>query len=544
MSEPSVRRRAAIYARYSSDLQSDSSIEDQVALCRGHARRQGLEVGQVYADRARTSASLVDRDGVLDLLADAKGGAFDVVLVEALDRLSRDQGDLSSIYKRLAFAGVRILTVHEGEADTMSVGLRGLMGELFLRDLKEKTRRGQAGVIRSGRSAGGLAYGYRAVPGRPGELEVVEDEAETVRRIFEEYVAGRNPREIVARLNAEGVPAPRGATWQASALNGNAARGYGILRNDLYRGERIWNRVTMVRDPETGRRVSRTNPAEDWMRQDVPHLRIVPEALFRAAQERQAARGGGGLRGPGAPTRAAPRRPRTALTGLCTCGACGARMTTQASKAGRVYVGCVAAYEAGTCGQRRTIRLDLVEGEVIAALTAELRDPVYVRAYLATYHEERQAQAKASRRSRGTLERAASRAAAAFDRAHDLYVRGVTDGEDAVEALRGLRAAKDAAAERLAAAGEPAPVVELHPAAAARYLETLAVLSARLPTIADDSPEVVETLRELIGEVRLLRTPDGVDVTVYGYLSALLPPAQGSRASVAWGGLEPPTPAL
>jgi len=78
--------RTAIYARYSTELQNEKSIEDQVALCRAYAAREGLEIVQVYSDRARSGASLIGRDGILELLLAAKTRAFDVVLTESLAR--------------------------------------------------------------------------------------------------------------------------------------------------------------------------------------------------------------------------------------------------------------------------------------------------------------------------------------------------------------------------------------------------------------------------------------------------------------------------
>ena len=77
--------RAAIYARFSTDMQSDASIEDQVRACREYAARQGLEVVETYSDRAVSGASLV-RSGIQRLLREARGGGFDVVISEGLDR--------------------------------------------------------------------------------------------------------------------------------------------------------------------------------------------------------------------------------------------------------------------------------------------------------------------------------------------------------------------------------------------------------------------------------------------------------------------------
>jgi site-specific DNA recombinase len=100
----------------------------------------------------------------------------------------------------------------------------------------------------------------RAVPGKPGELSIDEAEAAIVRRIFAEFIAGRTPRAIAAALNADGVPPPRGERWNASTINGNTARGHGMLLNALYAGTIVWNKVRMIKDPATGKRVSRPNP--------------------------------------------------------------------------------------------------------------------------------------------------------------------------------------------------------------------------------------------------------------------------------------------
>jgi site-specific DNA recombinase len=81
-----------------------------------------------------------------------------------------------------------------------------------------------AGVVRDGRHAGGRAYGYRAVLGHPGRLEIVEEEASIVRRIFAAYATGRPPRDIAHDLNREGVRPPRGQRWNASTINGNPQR--------------------------------------------------------------------------------------------------------------------------------------------------------------------------------------------------------------------------------------------------------------------------------------------------------------------------------
>jgi Resolvase, N terminal domain len=88
----------------------------------------------------------------------SQAGAFDVLIVEALDRLSRDMEDLAGIHKRLTFRDIEIRAVHDGIADTVTIGLRGLVGQLYREDGAKKVRRGMAAVVRDARHAGGRAY--------------------------------------------------------------------------------------------------------------------------------------------------------------------------------------------------------------------------------------------------------------------------------------------------------------------------------------------------------------------------------------------------
>src|ERR1700680_1927260 len=133
--------RAAIYARFLTDLQTEKSIEDQIALCRVRAKRDGFAVVATYEDRALSGASLHGRKGLADLMCGAAAKNFDVVIVEELDRLSRDMEDLAGIYTRLNFCGIEIVSAHEGKADRLRIAIRGLIGSIYLDDLARKVRR-------------------------------------------------------------------------------------------------------------------------------------------------------------------------------------------------------------------------------------------------------------------------------------------------------------------------------------------------------------------------------------------------------------------
>jgi site-specific DNA recombinase len=204
------------------------------------------------------------------LLYDAEAKAFDVLIAESMSRIGRDQEDRAYVRKRLRFFRIGIETPSEGIVTPLIDGVRAALDSEYLEDLKRHTRRGMTGRVREGLSAGGLTYGY-APGGSKGERVIVEHEAAIVRRIFEEYAAGRSPRGIAERLNVDGIKPPRGGDWQASAINGNLVRGSGILMNSLYDGRLVWNRVSMHKDPDTGRRVSRANPENEWITTPVRH---------------------------------------------------------------------------------------------------------------------------------------------------------------------------------------------------------------------------------------------------------------------------------
>jgi site-specific DNA recombinase len=251
--------RVSIHARYSSDLQRAASIEDQILVCKERLVREGWTLTATYSDRGISGASHL-RPGYQAMLAAARRGEFDIVLAEALDRISRDQEHVASFFKHMTFAGIRVVTLAEGDIGELHVGLKGTMNALFLKDLADKTRRGLRGRVEQGRSGGGLCYGYqinRSAEGERGVREIDETEAAVIRRIFSDFAAGKSPRRIAAELNREGVRGPAGRPWGDTTIRGHALRGTGVLRNELYVGRLVWNRLRYSKNPTSGRRVSR-----------------------------------------------------------------------------------------------------------------------------------------------------------------------------------------------------------------------------------------------------------------------------------------------
>ena len=145
--------RAVIYARYSSENQRDASIEDQVELGRRYIERQGWTLVNTYADRALSGGSRM-RPGFLQMLADAEAGRFEVVVCESVDRLGRKLSDVADLFDRLTFKGVELFAVNTGPITQMHVGIMGTMAQMYVADLREKTRRGQLAGHGPARSPG------------------------------------------------------------------------------------------------------------------------------------------------------------------------------------------------------------------------------------------------------------------------------------------------------------------------------------------------------------------------------------------------------
>ena len=415
----------AIYARYSSDQQRDASIEDQIRLCQERAAREGWHIRQCYTDHAISGASLI-RPGVQALLQDAYAGQFEIILAESIDRLSRDQEDIAGIYKRLRFANVRIVTLSEGEVSELHVGLKGTMAALYLRDLADKTRRGLRGRVEAGKSGGGNSYGYDVVKrfgpdGTPirGDRAINEDEARIVRQIFEEYASGDSPRTIAARLNRDKYPDPPAGAGAPARSTGTASAAQAFSTISFMSGRIVWNRLRYIKDPSTGRRVSRLNPSSEWITRPVPDLRIIDDSLWNAARGRQAALVSHrkAERPDGFWDR---RRPKTLFSGLLKCGSCGGAFV----KVSQEHFGCATARNKGTCGNMLTIRRDAFEHTILDGLQQHLMDPALCEVFAEEYTRHM---------NRLLIERKASRSAtraelSKIDIELDRLVQAILDG--------------------------------------------------------------------------------------------------------------------
>jgi DNA invertase Pin-like site-specific DNA recombinase len=531
---PVKPKTAAIYARYSSDLQKDRSIPDQVALCESYAKREGLKVVAHFADRAKSGTSMHDRDGLEGLRNAAKAGAFDTVVVESSDRLSRDQEHLAYLYKRMTHYGVIILTVNEGRMTDIHVGVRGIVNSFAIKDLASKIKRGQNGLVAEGKVPGTVTYGYRRIietlPNglkqfKPGAREIDPEQAANVRRIFEEYADGKSPRDIAAGLTADRVPAPSGrAVWNhQSLMSGGGKKRGGILGNALYTGVLTWNQHSTVRDPDTGGETRRARPVNDHLIVQVPELRIVSQGLWERAQAVRTGRAAIKF-GPAGVVmrRSGVTHGKHILSGLLKCAVCNGPMIVNKLSLGKRYAMCSDAFQKGLCSHRRSYVMDKIRDRVFAGLKDELTDPALfadvARAHAAEYAAEQKKNAVALR----DAERQRSKVVAGIDRLVSAIEGSDEPVSQLMEKLKTREAERVALTERIRLLSAD-NVVTLHPNVVDDYLATITQLHKAL----SDNPNAAKNhmaLRNVIDCIVVHPTPYRADygISVFGRLSAIM----------------------
>ena len=531
--------KVALYARYSSDSQREASIADQMRLCREHAHQVGWQIVEEYSDHAVSGASLL-RPGIQALMRDAQKGHFDIVVAEALDRLSRDQEDIAGLHKRMSYAGVKIITLGEGEISSLHVGLKGTMNALFLKDLADKTRRGLRGRIENGKSGGGKSYGYDVIKqfdasGEPirGDRTINEAEAQIIRSIFTNYNAGKSPKKIAADLNIQRVAAPGGKEWGFSTINGNARRGTGILNNELYIGRMIWNRQTFIKDPDSGKRQARPNTSAAWISKDVPDLRIIDDEVWQMTKARQrqlmvTRNDQGGESGNHFRDR---RRPTYLLSGLVKCGCCGAGYAMISA----ALLGCSKARNNGTCNNPKNMRRDELEYRVLNGLKSQLMHPDLFKAFCDEFTRETNklrmngsARIDAAKAELVKIEKQIAGIIGAI--ADGMYHTSMKDKMTQLEARK----------LELQQVGESQKAVRplLHPKMATIYHNQIDALYELLNSATDTAKlEATGILRTLISRIVLTPMDSGMEVRLEGDLAGILSLAAGTNSTGSAVGL-------
>ena len=366
-----------------------------------------------------------------------------------------------------------------------------------------------SGRVKNKRAASGLSYGYaikrefdtKGEPIRGGRV-INTEEATVVIRIFSEFSTGTSPRAIAKRLNNEGVMGPGGRPWQDTTIRGHAARGTGILRNELYIGRMVWNRQHFMKDPATGKRQARMNPLADWIIEDVPDLRIIDEALWQSVNGRlndiSASPTATGIR---KSQFWLNKRPKHILSGIVVCGYCHHPLAA----VGKDYLRCARADRNGLCTNTRGIRRPVLEDIVLKALQQNLMHPDLVAEFIRAFQEEmNKERATIAAEQQFTIRRLAE-----ISRQYDGLITAIAEGLRADGLQQRLSSLEAEKMKLEAALKRPTDgLVHLHPDLASGYRRRVAGLRQSLET-EETRPEALEIIRSLIERVIVQPREDG-----------------------------------
>jgi site-specific DNA recombinase len=307
-------------------------------------------------------------------------------------RLSRDNQHFNMLLCLFEFWGISLISVSDGldtreEHAKVAYQFRGIINELYLTDLKNKTHRGQMGQVLRGFSVGSRGYGYASVPDgetkhdKKGRLRadgfklvIVPEEARIIQRIFRDFIDGKAVTKIAKDVNDERIPtkARLKGGWNVSTISR-------ILKDEKYIGRFVWNRTTTAKDPLTGKIKQVDRPKEDWVVQERPHIRIISDEDWAAAQRRwqeidgvfPSKRRKKGFEGK--QRSYVESHPNHLLSGSLKCGACGGAIGLVSGK-GSGYYGCLNASRRA-CENKVLIARKRLEDKFVAALNEKVLDP-------------------------------------------------------------------------------------------------------------------------------------------------------------------------
>lgn len=560
--------KAGGYARFSSDMSRQASIEDQFRQCRRGAAGQGWIVLEDYfrADEAISGASLIDREALESLIKDAqrKPRPFDVLIIDDTSRLGRNLTLVLQIVEQLNHCGVFVFFVSQG-FDSRNPNFRqllimhGMIDEQYLVGLAAKVHRGQEGRFLKGQVPGGKCFGYKNVPiedptrkgeyGRPAVIgvlaEKIPSEANTVLRIFRMY--GEENLSLIAiakLLNSDGTPRPEprvdhpDSAWSSSTV-------HCILHNERYRGFVRWNQTKRVLEPKTYRRVAEKRPEKEWLERQDESLRIVSDELWQKVQERfkyvnekygspKTIDGKTDQKVIGASTLGGLNRTEKSasylFSGSMICGClkpdgsiCGASIVTIGGSGANLRYGCRNHRYKGTCKNSLTITRIELENQLMGALVSRFLQPEIVDLAIEGFNEqlraknlqkdlERQKVAESERPLQKELQIVRQKL---LNLAQAIATLGLDADPTFESQVRQLTARRDAITTQLTDFSEPPLKV-----VAMRNLRpfVLAKMGHLKELLLQDRPAAKLAIQRLIGNLTLtpIQGPDGPAYSVNG----------------------------
>ena len=493
--------KVAIYSRFSTDTQDVTSIMGQVANCEALAARENLKVVARYEDEG-LSGNDDNRPGYQRMLAALEKGKINGIVCDETSRITRNQAELHRLVAELNFRDQFLISGDgidtRSESSELLLSIKAAVDAMEGRKIGYRTYRSLRERHKAGHSAGGRIYGYSSEQdGNYRKRVIDQDQAVIVREIFERYAKGESAKTIARALNERGVPSPgsywknkRSIGWPHTTIIGSYAKASGILRNPIYKGTDTWNKRIGKKKPGTGKRVQKRRPESEWIQVQKESLRIISDALWKRVDKRlhraRKTTNGENRRG---------RPPRYLLSGLLKCASCGCSYTVWN---GRSYT-CSSQTNGRDifCTQKKYIYRPMAERRLLGGIKDQLLDPKVVKAM-----------GKAIRKQARMPKRDIKAEIKVLDRQIENVVDSLVtlgSSEALTAKLRNLEEQKEVLASYV-------PVTtDLIVGATEKWCE----IASNLENLCDyANPDEVTAarglIREIIGEIEVKETPDGV----------------------------------
>jgi DNA invertase Pin-like site-specific DNA recombinase len=391
---------AAIYARKSTsqDVAEDAkSVTRQVENAKAFAASQHWKTDDryIFIDDGVSGAEtrkLVQKQKLLEMIT--KGAPFGALVMQAQDRFSRRDGDeVLGELKRIVRAGVEVWFYADGQrfkhGDFASNTLGFLRGEFaaeFRRAIAQKTHEAMLRRAKLGYVVGNKVFGYDNVR-KDGHVirQVNKSEAAVVRDIFSRYARNQGFKQIAHALNAAKKLCPRPQRRRVAGWDPGTVRA--VLRRSLYRGVVIYNK-TKKRDLDGSRHPGRQpkKPEAEWIRVDMPELRLVDPAVIETVDRRLNAKRDHYLRTTKGRLLGRPVEGKHLLAGFLQCDECGGTF-----EAARGYYVCATRRRKGptVCPNETSLAVEATDNLILTQIERQALDPDFIDRVLDTAFEDR-----------------------------------------------------------------------------------------------------------------------------------------------------------
>lgn len=275
----------------------------------------------IFADKGITGTSMKHRDEFNKLIRLCKKGKVDMIITKSISRFARNTLDCIRITRMLREIGVDVYfeeqNLHSIEASSeFYISIYGSIAQSESENISANVKWGKAQSAKEGNVAFQYKYflGYRK--GEDGQPEIIPEEAEIVRMIYDRFLAGDSFAGIIKHLEEKDIPSPCGkSTWRSSTIQS-------ILSNEKYKGDAVINKTFTENCISKKVKINHGERTKYYIENN--HPAIIDAVTFGRVQEELARRSGKQkVKQIGTKTEQGKYSSKYALTELLVCGECG-----------------------------------------------------------------------------------------------------------------------------------------------------------------------------------------------------------------------------